>query len=55
MKLPFVSLTLRVTPRLIVCRRLHAESTPDVAVETVDAGRAEGSPNELGSTALFGG
>ena len=53
MKLPLVSLTLRVTPRLIVCRRLQAESTPDVAVETVDSGRAYGSPKALGSTGLF--
>jgi len=53
MKLPLVSLTLRVTPRLIVCRRLQAESTPDVTVEMVDSGRTYGSPNSFGSTALF--
>ena len=40
MKLPFVSLTLRVTPRLIVCRRLQEDSTPEEAVEMVDMGRS---------------
>lgn len=37
-KFPCVSLTLRVTPRLIVCRLLHALSMPFVDVETVDIG-----------------
>ena len=36
MKFPWVSLTLRVTPRLIVCLRLHALSMPFVEAETVD-------------------
>lgn len=40
-KLPLVSLTLRVTPRLIVWRRRHALSTPLVEVDTTDAGRPE--------------
>jgi hypothetical protein len=35
-KCPWVSLTLRVTPRLIVCLRLHALSVPFVEVEIVD-------------------
>ena len=52
MKLPLVSGTLRVTPRLIVCRLLHADSTPVDAVETVERGRAYGSPNASGSTGL---
>ena len=54
MKLPLVSLTLRVTPRLIVCRRLHWDSTPADDVEATDRGRAPpyGSPYELGSKGL---
>lgn len=52
MKFPFVNLTLRVTPRLMVCRRRHPDSIPFVEVETVDNGRSYGSPNALGSTAL---
>lgn len=44
MKLPFVSLTLRVTPRLIVWRRLQAVSTPFVLDDVEDRGRAYGSP-----------
>ena len=39
MKFPSVSLTLRVTPRLMVCRRLHAVSMPFVDVDTTDSGR----------------
>lgn len=39
MKLPCVSLTLRVTPRLIVCRLLQSLSMPLVDVETVEPGR----------------
>ena len=38
MKFPLVSLTFRVTPRLMVCRRLHALSTPLVEVDTTDPG-----------------
>lgn len=40
-KFPAVSLTLRVTPRLMVCRRRQA---PSVETEdTVDGGRSGGS------------
>ena len=52
MKLPFVSLTLRVTPRLIVCLLRHPDSIPFVDVDTVDSGRSYGSPKEFGSTGL---
>jgi hypothetical protein len=38
-KFPWVSLTLRVLPRLIVCRLLHALSMPFVEVETTEPGR----------------
>ncbi len=40
MKFPLVSLTLRVTPRLMVWRRRHALSTPFVDVDMTDGGRA---------------
>ena len=40
MKLPFTSLTLRVTPRLMVCRRRHADSTPEDSDDATDIGRA---------------
>jgi hypothetical protein len=39
MKLPLVSWTLRVTPRLIVCRRLQAFSVPPLEEDTVEEGR----------------
>jgi hypothetical protein len=40
MKFPCVSFTLRVTPRLMVCRRLHALSTPVDDVDMIEPGRA---------------
>jgi len=36
MKLPWTSLTFRVTPRLMVCLRLHAVSTPLVDVDSIE-------------------
>lgn len=55
MKLPWVSLTLRVTPRLMVWRRRHALSTPLVDVETTEEGLPGWiceSPYAEGSTGL---
>ena len=40
MKFPLVSLTLRVTPRLMVWRRRQAVSAPFDIDDTVDIGRA---------------
>ena len=54
MKLPRVSLTRLVIPRLIVCLRLHAVSVLFEAVDRTDGGRAYGSPYALGSTLLLG-
>lgn len=52
MKFPLVSLTLRVTPRLMVWRRLHAVSTPLVDWDITELGRPYGSPYADGSTGL---
>lgn len=54
MKFPWVSLTLRVTPRLIVCLRLHAVSTPLVDVDTTESGLSTlyGTSYSEGSTDL---
>lgn len=51
MKLPCVRCTLRVTPRLMVCRRLHPDSIPPVD-EAIEAGRSY-SPKEFGSIGLW--
>ena len=51
MKFPLTSLTFRVTPRLTVCRRLHADSTPLVDVDTVERGLS-GTPYVEGSMEL---
>lgn len=52
MKFPLVSLTLRVTPRLMVWRRLHAVSTPLMDWDIAELGRGKGSPYADGSTGL---
>lgn len=49
MKLPLVSLTLRVTPRLIVWRRRQAVSVLFEPLDAIEAGRAYGSPYAFGS------
>lgn len=51
MKFPWMSLTFRVTPRLTVCRRLHAVSTPLVDVDTIELGLS-GTPYIEGSMDL---
>ena len=54
MKLPFVSLTFLVTPRLMVWRRRQAVSTPPVSELADEMGRppAYGSPYASGSMGL---
>jgi hypothetical protein len=51
MKFPLTSLTFRVTPRLTVCRRLHAVSAPLVDVDTTESGLL-GTPYIEGSMDL---
>ena len=51
MKFPWVSLTFLVTPRLMVCLRLHAVSTPLVVFDTIESGLSGASYRE-GSAGL---